>query len=948
MTENNKKALLFRLLYILLAVFLFALSAGNLYRVVHSTTDENLFTNPPSYAYFTTEIPAQIINAETQNKKSAAMDTIHVGDLLLAVNDKSIYLTDNGDIPKSYFSGDSVATWKVLKASENRYIKLRVKQKGLPKSYLRQLPPSVYVLEVAKGGASDLAGMRVGDFILTINGETFSSAQEADIILRRAKSGTTTMYEVLRQNHIVTLRVTLARVGIQFATILFWITGFVFFLTGIFLAVKKPLIFPARILGFAFMAVGFVLMVQGLTRDANFDLFAKIRTVTSILCFGFGVAAWSHGSFYFPQKRAEILEKKWIIATLYLLAFLLFLAEIPTLLSIRTYGFSGPMLGKSGQWVGIILFLLLIFFGSMVKFYFRKKRSNEYKRLNRMVKWVTLSAVGMTLLIIFILTRTGHGRQIGFAALPLLFIPLSYLYTIGRYQLLSMDLRVRRNIQYIVVSWLWHAGLMIVLVKILWALPRLRLTIPNIRFTGTSIEILAVPTDPQLHDFIEKIILIFSAIILVFAFVKIAKLVQRLINRFFDQKPYDISKATGELAEIMATKLEMEELALGIVEKLAGIMALKRVGVLFFREQKECCCNNAYGFEAAAWDDFCLKGSDSLVQTLNTYSGESRISTDILEDNIKTEFLRQGFKQIIPIRFKNKLVGAFLIGEKLSESPLNLDDLTFLAAVSKQASIAIENAFLYEELTEKERLKHELNIARRIQMASLPQSTPDVCGLDIAGISIPALEVGGDYFDYLNGADRSFMVIVGDVSGKGTSAALYMSKVQGILRSLFQFDLSPRDLFVKANKLLYQDLEKQSFITAIGAAMDTETQKLTLARAGHLPLYYFESQQQKVKALTPKGLGLGMEKDHKFENELEEMCISYRSDDIFLFVTDGVTEAQKPDGREFGEQKLVDLLLENKAKPANNIRDTIISEVDHFCEDTFQHDDQTVVVVKIK
>jgi serine phosphatase RsbU (regulator of sigma subunit) len=105
--------------------------------------------------------------------------------------------------------------------------------------------------------------------------------------------------------------------------------------------------------------------------------------------------------------------------------------------------------------------------------------------------------------------------------------------------------------------------------------------------------------------------------------------------------------------------------------------------------------------------------------------------------------------------------------------------------------MAMENAFLYEELAEKERMKHELAIARRIQLASLPQKTPVVKGLEIAGSSLPALEVGGDFFDYLNGSTDHLTVVVGDVSGKGTSAALYMSKVQGILRSLHPREPSP-------------------------------------------------------------------------------------------------------------------------------------------------------------
>src|SRR5690606_18908610 len=116
------------------------------------------------------------------------------------------------------------------------------------------------------------------------------------------------------------------------------------------------------------------------------------------------------------------------------------------------------------------------------------------------------------------------------------------------------------------------------------------------------------------------------------------------------------------------------------------------------------------------------------------------------------------------------LIGIILVGEKLSETAYQNDDLLFLSAISGQASVAIENSLLYEDLANQERYKHELEIARKIQLASLPMKTPNIPGLDIVGASIPALEVGGDFYDYLNGKSDSITIVIGDVSGKGTSA----------------------------------------------------------------------------------------------------------------------------------------------------------------------------------
>jgi phosphoserine phosphatase RsbU/P len=268
--------------------------------------------------------------------------------------------------------------------------------------------------------------------------------------------------------------------------------------------------------------------------------------------------------------------------------------------------------------------------------------------------------------------------------------------------------------------------------------------------------------------------------------------------------------------------------------------------------------------------------------------------------------------------------------------------------VAKQAAVAIENAFLYEELAEKERMKHELAIARRIQLASLPQNTPTIEGLEIAGASHPALEVGGDYFDYLNGEAGKITIIVGDVSGKGTSAALYMSKVQGILRSLNAFKLSPKELFVRTNYLLCNDLEKSSFVTAITGAFEPKIRKLTLARAGHLPLYQYRAASRDVVTITPRGLGLGLEATDIFSSELEEKIIIYQLDDVFVFASDGVTEAENVTGGQFGEENLVRLIAEHSMEDANNILSQILQAIQTFANGGEQHDDQTLVIVKAR
>jgi len=213
-------------------------------------------------------------------------------------------------------------------------------------------------------------------------------------------------------------------------------------------------------------------------------------------------------------------------------------------------------------------------------------------------------------------------------------------------------------------------------------------------------------------------------------------------------------------------------------------------------------------------------------------------------------------------------------------------------------------------------------------------------------MSRPALEVGGDFFDFLNGTMNEITVIVGDVSGKGTSAALYMSKIQGILRTLNEFMLTPRELFVRANHLLYKYLEKGAFVTVIAAKFDSTLRKVNIARAGHLPIYYYKSADNSVTKILPKGILLGKSTKEVFDGNIQEIKMDYSPGDVFLFISDGVIEARNNKSDDFDELRLIDAFRNNVAFNSETIRDNIVNTVSDFSIEVEPYDDLTVVVVK--
>ena len=258
---------------------------------------------------------------------------------------------------------------------------------------------------------------------------------------------------------------------------------------------------------------------------------------------------------------------------------------------------------------------------------------------------------------------------------------------------------------------------------------------------------------------------------------------------------------------------------------------------------------------------------------------------------------------------------------------------------------------LLVEQDEKRRLEQELQIARDIQMSLLPHGTLKAPGLAIAAFCAPAREVGGDYYDFLPLADGRVGFLIADVSGKGTSAALYMAELKGLMLSLSRIHTSPRALLIEANEIIKYHLDSRSFITMTYAVVDRAAGTLTCARAGHTPFMRIAGGGvPRVEVLAPDGmvLGLNLDRGERFERYLEELTLPIASGDLFFFFTDGVSEAMDADGDCFGETRLSTFLAENAGRPPEAIRDGLVAAVANFVEGQPQHDDITMVIVKIE
>ncbi len=925
-----------RLWIALLAAVTFGLAISLFIEAGSTSTDENVFTTPPSAVYLTGRIPVTPSRGTTL-PPATAVDTLLPGDIITGIDGERVSTLADFRARLSGLAPGSRVTVRARRPARAAFVSGQAEARVLATSPVRDISQGALVIGVTAGGASDRAGMQVGDVIIRIAGKGFTTIFEADARMRSGGAGRAYTYDVIRGGQEVSLHVTLARFGLQILVFVAMLTGLVLMTFGTWVGLMRPQFLGARWLAYSLIPFGYAVSTLFGARapQGGQSVVQTIRTLTligSILC---GLAGLFWTAAHFPVAWPRLQRARWVAAVLYGLAGVAFVSVIAGLNNL------GLVLG-----IGAI-----VTFASITYFAWRRTRPPEYVQMTHVKRLFARvgAGAGIGLFVASLLGGfAGTDGAIQSWLVPLLLlIPASQLYTIAKYRLFDLDLRVRRNVQYSLMSLGWGAATIAMLIVILSMLPRLSLPMPSVRMTSSSIEFDDATADAASHAAAEKGMLMVIAIIAAFGLRSAGISGQRWLAARFDRGEYDYRRASQLVGEAMTTRLDLEGLADGVVETLTTLMAVKRAAVFFAHGGRVHWRRTADGFDADGWDAFCATTSPDLLSELQ--HSRRTLRADYASPRLRRALEAIQLEVIYPIRANDALVGALLVGEKRSESPFHAADFEFLAAIGQQVAPAVENAFLYEDLRGQERLRHELQIARQIQMQSLPQDIPQVTGLDIAGSSVPAFEVGGDYFDYLNGRPNHFTVMVGDVSGKGTSAALYMSKLQGIVRSLHDFDLGPTELFVRTNLLLGRDMERRSFVTALGGFFDTAARTLVIARAGHLPLFHYSRQTGTIDRILPRGLGFGLSTRPLFERELEEQRRPYSSGDVFLFVTDGITECQDADGDLFGEERLEALLRSaaGAGSTAEEIRVRITRAVRDFSATPDEpFDDQTIVVVR--
>ena len=295
----------------------------------------------------------------------------------------------------------------------------------------------------------------------------------------------------------------------------------------------------------------------------------------------------------------------------------------------------------------------------------------------------------------------------------------------------------------------------------------------------------------------------------------------------------------------------------------------------------------------------------------------------------------------VPMTLKGRMIGLITVFNKRTGENYNADDQRLLSIIASQSAQIIENARLSEEEQELVRMQHEMRMAMEIQTKLLPKTSPVLAGYDIAGLSIPARVVGGDYFDFITIDKNRLAICLGDVSGKGLPAALLMANLQATIRSQVIMDPTPGACLHRSNLLLYNSTDSQKFATLIYGVLDKYDDQFTFSNAGHnRPIYFPEKDSPHI--VETAGIALSFEQ----ETSYAESKVTFNTGDIFLIYSDGVNEAANRDADEFGEHRILEIAQENMHRSASEIINKIIAAVDDHTAGFQQRDDMTLVVIK--
>ncbi len=406
-------------------------------------------------------------------------------------------------------------------------------------------------------------------------------------------------------------------------------------------------------------------------------------------------------------------------------------------------------------------------------------------------------------------------------------------------------------------------------------------------------------------------------------------------NKQLDEKIQELNALFDISQGLSSATLDYQKILRLLAFALMGQMRTTKYAILLKKEA------HFESYEAKGYNDDII---DKICQELpNLSPAPSAVLVSDVDNKTLLKVLQKNeVEVVVPMQHQDKVLGFLILGPKFTRQSYEKADLEFLTTLISQAVISLENARLFEETLEKQRLEEELNVARTIQKKLLPKSIPEIAGYDVYGMNDSSKQVGGDYFDIIPIDEERVAMAIGDVSGKGIPASLLMANLQAALRVMMTPDLNLAAVVGKLNDLIHANTGLDKFITFFIGILNIKEHTMEYVNAGHNnPVHY--TAKSEMNFLDIGGIILGIMPNYAYNTGK----ISLEKGDAVVTYTDGVNEAIDPDGEEWGEEPLYDLIkAADPEKPVKELVDTVLTAIDDFAAGEPQADDVTMLVFR--
>jgi len=767
----------------------------------------------------------------------------------------------------------------------------------------------IVVLDVIKDGVAEKSGIQEGDIIKGINDKKIKSLIDLQDELSKISDESAPTYQIQRGNLEFNLKVP-AYKYFHLLFFIFYTLGIGFLLNGFIVGISRPKEMTSQIF-FLFCATA----SAGFLNQGGVFYYAGNSLFLMLNYFIFNIFVYPllfHFFSIYPLKY-EFKKRKIKIFSIYLYSMLLsipaFFPEWFKFLSVENIS---KIFFAYIPSIFVILSFILFF-----RSYSKVKNSDLKKALKILIYGLGIGLLGFVyyyLVFNLLFARSGMNPVYRMPTVLVLAIPISFGYSIFRYRILDTEFFVKRGIVFAIAT-------LITIVSYLAAVNVLETIFDYYRFRN------------------KQIITVITIILVIFSFSYLTKLIKSFVEKRFYKSRYNYRKSLLDFSGELPYLNNMEDVCDKLKKMLSTTMGVNYVDIWIrneeYKNKSEC-----YSFEGKneIFDLIFSKYSEPLLM----------FDANLQEFDIPSEFKnvikKEGIVLSLPIYVKNNIIGSINIGSKPENSSYTDEDIDLLKTISSNISVVFENSRLRIEEFKKNKIEEELRIAKRIQEDLLPQKYFNFEKIEISCISHPARIIGGDFYDVIKINEENILVVIADVSGKGLPAALYMAKVQAMIRFATKLFKTPIEIITEVNRQIYQKFERKSFVTLSLGLINIKDNSVSFIRAGHNPAIF--SKNGTIELLSTKGIGLGLDRNDIFVENIKEHKFTLEKDNLLIFYTDGLNEAMNRNREEFGMEKLISIIKNKKSLTTDKIKDTVINEVFKFTDGAEQNDDITLIIIK--